>query len=200
MVAEATEAPASKPRLSPGSGRAVDIPVLTVARVRNLYLGHCIGAKEIADQTGLTADQVRNLVQRRGWTKLRAKKKAEIESKAIARADASVEEIVQAVAMESEALALGTLQTSHGVLADVGKDPDAPRNLQALSQAAKNFVGLFRQARNLDASKDNAGAVNVLFIACQRAGVNEPAALPAKAESINVTPAKPYGAQAASEA
>jgi hypothetical protein len=191
MVAEAIEAQASKPKRPSSNGRAPDIPVLTVSRIRNLYLGHCLGAKEIADQVGLPADSVRNLLYRRGWTKLRKSREAQIEAKAIARADESVEEIVQAVAMESEALALGTLQTSHGVLADVGKDPDAPRNLQALSQAAKNFVGLFRQARNLDTAKDGSGAVNVLFISCARAGVNDAASLtaaPVKAEPINVTP------------
>lgn len=192
MVAAAEPQIESNGRKSPGSGRAVDFPVLTIARVRNLYLGHCLGSTEIAKQTGLKPEQIRNLVARRGWTKLRAAKKEQIEQKAIARTEASINEIVEAVAMESETLALGTLNASHGILADIGRDPDAARNLQALSQSAKNFVGIFRQARNLDAQViGEASTVNVMFVG----------SLPKSAEraTINVSPSQgqaTHGAQA----
>ena len=113
--------------------------------------------------------------------------------------------MVEAVAMESAELTLSTFKAAKDALTAGGED--AARNVQAYSQATKNYVGLYRQAKSLDINKENTLGVNVLFIACTRVGVNDTAnalpAAPAKAEPINVTPAKPDDApvtQVASEA
>ena len=193
MVADASPATKRRQRSIPvGSG--VAIPILVKARVRNLYLGHLLSPKEIAAQINLPVRQVQNLVFNQGWTKLRESKTKQIEARTLARIEKDTQQLVDAVAGESEELALGTLRASHNVLADVGTDPDAPRNLQALSQSAKNFVGIFRQARGLDAKQVGEGGtsqINVMFVG----------QLPRSAERTterNVTPQAPVEVQAVS--
>ena len=176
----------------------VKIPLATRIKARNLYVLQQVGAPEVAKATGLKPDQVYSLASREGWTKIRKQIKADTLEAQDARALADRDELVEATAMEAAELTLGTFDAAKKALAAGGEF--AAKDVQAYSQATKNYVGLYRQAKSLDANRENTLGVNVLFIACARAGMNETAALPAKAEPINVTPAKPDVTQVASEA
>ncbi|HEX2901692.1 MAG TPA: hypothetical protein VHS96_18415 [Bacteroidia bacterium] len=81
-----------------------------------------------------------------------------------AREESDIKELVDAVAVKASVLSLGTLDNAIAELETPGEFQ--AKNLQALSVAAKNFVGLYRQAKQLDAASDaNAsGTVNVMFI------------------------------------
>jgi hypothetical protein len=202
MVAEAVEPKvksSAKPRSSPNWKLRPKIDLLTRSQARNLYVVRQLSAQEVATQTGLTPRQVYDLADRENWTKTRAEIKRKSAEALQAREAEDIEELVEAVAIKSKLLSLGSLDASIDELAVKGKD--RAKNLQAYSQAAKNFVGLYRQAKSLDVAAQSGNVTNVLFISCARAGMNEPAALPAKAEPINVTPAKPADVtQVASEA
>lgn len=163
MVAEAEPKVTQRRKPNTRSGSGPAIPLLAETRVRNLYLGHFLGPQEIAAQTGLNYRQVTNLISRKGWATLRASKRKRVEESAIARAEESVSEIVNAVAMETEELTLGTLAKAKVTLERT--DRDAARDLQAYSQAAKNFNGIMREARNLNAHPSEGGnTLNVMFV------------------------------------
>jgi hypothetical protein len=182
MVAQ-VDSPASGTRTRKPRAPTVQIPLVTRTQVRNLYLTHCLPHKEIADRTGLKLDAVKNLIFRERWANLKVKLNKKAQESAVACAEASLTEIVQAVAMETEELTLGTLAKAKVTLERT--DRDAARDLQAYSQAAKNFNGIMREARNLNASANQGegATVNVMFVG----------ALPRSSQRsvTNVTPAAP---------
>ncbi len=159
MVAEAAKVTSKREkRLTP------KIPLATRTQARNLYVLHQLGAPEVAKQTGLSESQIYSLSHREGWTKVRAKIRENSLSDANARMSEDAAEMVEAIAIKSSVLSLGTLDGAIEELKTPGEFQ--AKNLQALSVAAKNFVGLYRQAKQLDQANDaNAGGtVNVMFI------------------------------------
>jgi hypothetical protein len=196
MVAEAVlEEPKrsiKRPGRKPG-GICQRIPLATRIKARNLYVLQQLQAEEVAKQVGLRRDQVYSLADREGWTKARS----EIKRKAIEAADARIaadtSELVEAVAMESAELTLSTFAAAKAELA-AGPGEFTAKNVQAYSQATKNYVGLYRQAKSLDVAAQQGSTVNVMFVSCPRAGDSVPVKAPSKAEPINVTPAKPTDA------
>lgn len=138
-------------------------------------------AATVAAACGLTDTQVYNLADREGWTKLRTETKRRLEESVNARTQAAITELTEHIADETAELSLGTLAKAKSTLAR--DDEFAAKDLQAYSVAAKNFVGLYRQAKQLDAQSADAGSatVNVMFVG----------SLPRSAERItrNVTPA-----------
>lgn len=161
------------------------IDLLTRSQARNLYVVRQLSAPEVATQTGLTASQIYNLADREGWTKTRAEIKRKSAEALRARDEEDISEIVEAVAVKSQVLSLGTLDSAITELATPGEFQ--AKNLQALSVAAKNFVGLYRQAKSLDVAAQQGNTVNVLYVACPRVGIDD-AKRETKAEPINVTP------------
>ncbi len=176
---EAPKAASGAVRAKPGprTGQICDrIPLLTRLKARSLYITQQLGITAIADQTGLTVSQVRGLVAREGWVNVKKRARNVAEAKSLARTQANIEEVVEAVAIDTEELALGTLGAAKDVLRDKSGDFWA-KDLQSLSQAAKNFVGLARQARGLanDADTSNGKAnTSVIFVSLERVTKSEP--------------------------
>ncbi len=103
------------------------------------------------------------------------------------RDEEDVKQMVEAVAVKTQVLGLGSLDAAIDTLKTKGKD--YARDLQALSQSAKNFVGLYRQAKQLDVGDANASAqqINVMFVgALPKSGSG-----PATRSEVNVTPTLP---------
>lgn len=190
MVAEApisstSSAKAKVPRL------VCKIPLATRIKARNLYVLQQLGAPEVAKAVGLKPDQIYSLASREGWTKVRAQIKADSIEKQDARALADNDELVAATAMESAELTLDTFKAAKLAMLEGG--PMAAKDVQAWSQATKNYVGIYRQAKQLDQANDAAAGsqINVMFVG----------SLPRSAERItrNVTPA-PAAQQGPSDA
>lgn len=151
MVAKAAE-PRSKPQ----------IPLQTRLKVRNLYLYQGLGHKEIAAKVGLTTRQCQTLVQRHKLTDL----KRSINGKAVqahnARVDADVAEIVDAVASESEEIALAGLQRARE--ATTSASEYAAKDFQSWTGGVRNLVNVARQARGLDTERSAQGTTLNVFV------------------------------------
>lgn len=165
MVAEAPK-PSISQKKGPGRKDAPGIDLLTRSKARNLYLVRQLGAEEVGAQCGLTSTQVYSLAQREGWTKERRRIRERELDRSRARDAEQIDELVEAVATKSAVLSLGTLDNAIEELGAPGEFQ--AKNLQALSVAAKNFVGLYRQAKNLDVQQQSSGETNMLFIALTR--------------------------------
>ena len=141
------------------------IPLGTVLKVRNLYLIHGLSNVDIASQVGLEVKAVGQLVFRKGWTKIRQKKVAEITQRADARMEREVDEINDAIASECEEIALQGL--GRAKQAAESQDEFAARNFQSWSGGVSNLVKVQRACRGLDSNvgKDSEGArtVNLSF-------------------------------------
>ncbi len=80
------------------------------------------------------------------------------------RDEADVREMVEAVAIKNKVLTLGTLDSAIDELANGGEFK--AKNLQALAVAAKNFNGMWREAKQLDAAREagQGAQINVMFV------------------------------------
>ncbi len=190
MVAE-TDA-LTKPKSTRGGFRQ-QVPLPTKLRVRALYVIQQLSYRDIADQVGLPVRAVQNLVYREKWTPVRQRIRSSIQAKADERTreriQAEVSELGDSVAIQTADLAVGTLVKSRETLAR--DDVNAARDLQAYSQSAKNFVGIYRQVRELDSElRTDRNGQTLVFVKLERVGdastakrLPEPAAT-----EINVTP------------
>lgn len=182
MVAEAVK-PSYKSSVRKGRNRfQPKIDLFTRSQARNLYVVRMLSAKEVAAQTGLTIPQIYNLADREGWTKSRAELKRKSAEALQLREQEEIDELVDAVAIKSKLLSLGSLDAGINELATPSRDQ--ARNLQAYAQAAKVYVGLYRQAKQLDAAQSSEGSTttNVFFLS---------ALPPAPRITKDVTPAPP---------
>lgn len=152
---------ASKSHFGPGN----PIPLAVRMTVRALYVVQGLKPAQIGPMVHLSATQVQNLVRTSGWSKLRAEKSAQKESKAIAlqdaRADVDVQRVVDATAMLSEDLSLRSLNLCSELV-----DKKDAKGLQMASGAARNFVQIARMSRGLDArtNGNGGGGVNQLNV------------------------------------
>ncbi len=140
------------------------IPLFTRLKAKNLYVGQMASASTVAAACGLTEKQVYNLSDREGWTKLRMETKSRLEQSVNARTQAAITELTEHIADETAELSLGTLAKAKRTLER--DDEFAAKDLQAYSVAAKNFVGLYRQAKQLDvaAAGDGATSNTIVFM------------------------------------
>jgi hypothetical protein len=177
MVAQAEPVSVRRKTRKPG----LSIPLFTRLRAQNLYVNQLASASVVGAACGLTPKQVYDLADREGWAKLRNETKRRATEDVNARTQANIDELVEHVASDTAELSLGTLAKAKRTLER--DDEFAAKDLQAYSVAAKNFVGLYRQAKQLDVSAQSGdgATVNVMFVG----------ALPKSAERIarNVTPA-----------
>jgi len=179
MVAEA-EAPSKKAAFSPNRRAALRIPLMTRIKARNLYVSQQLAASEVGKACGLTPKQVFNLAMREGWTKTRKELERKAELSADARTQRDIEELVEEVANDTAELSLGTLAKAKKTLER--DDEFAAKDLQAYSVAAKNFVGMYREAKRLDADRKSEGnTTNLIFVGSIVRVQDEK-----RAESINV--------------
>jgi len=114
-------------------------------QIRSLYLGAQKAPRQIAAEMGLKTALVQNVVSKAGWAKERAETVKKTLEKQDARAARNVNAIIEHVARKTEELSVRTLDFCDDAL--VARDA---KTLQAASNAARNFVTLFRQARELD--------------------------------------------------
>jgi len=161
MVAEA------EPRVSATKSQRkpkIQIPLFTRLKAQNLYVNQMAQASVVSAATGLSIRQVYDLADREGWTKLRNQHKRKVTETVEARALADIDELVEHVAADTAELSLGTLAKAKKTLER--DDEFAAKDLQAYSVAAKNFVGLYRQAKQLDAAQSSEGSTttNVFFL------------------------------------
>lgn len=167
MPAELAEPPPKPSR----RGFAPRFDTVTKLQVRSMYVLQELGPTEIARKTGLGVMQIQKLANREGWTAARAEAKRKMIQAIDAHDSAEIASVVKTIAIKSEELGVATLFKAGDVLENESGEFWA-KDVQSLSQAAKNFVGLARQARGLDsAASDNGGKTNVVFIALQRIGV-----------------------------
>lgn len=133
-----------------------------------MYLLMGLDGSEIGASLSIPVKKVYDLIAREGWTKERERMKSKAVAKCDERAAREVENIVESVAIKTEELALGTLDAAGEVLENQSGDFWA-KDLQSLSQAAKNFVSLARQARGLDSASGNlADKPQILFLQLER--------------------------------
>lgn len=189
MVAETLSQP--KPRKRQGFQARIPLP--QKLQVRALYVIQQLSTREICEKTGLTDNQVRNLICREKWRTSKMRAKTFAQEKHDARIREGVEEFVESVAIQTEELSVGTLSKARTTLDR--EDVNAARDLQAYSQAAKNFVGIARQARGLDAemNRERTNGTTVIFVG-ELARVGD-----AKRKELNVTPNGVENAQPAIE-
>jgi hypothetical protein len=144
------------------------------SQAHSLYLIERLPWKDISERTGLPVRYLQNLAHREKWTAVKARTAKKVEARSLARINEHVEEIVEAVATATESLSLRTL-TAAGEVLDAKKGDFWAKDVQSLSQAAKNFVGLARQARGLasDVEKSSA-APAMIFVQLERIGPRAP--------------------------
>lgn len=186
MVAAAEPKTSIRPKKKAGRGHAPEIDLATRSQARNLYAVRMLGGEEVAKRTGLSVRQIQSLAHREGWTELRRKLKDRELRLSQEREEADVKEMVEAVAIKNKVLTLGTLDEAIDELANGGEFK--AKNLQALSVAAKNFNGMWREAKALDAVETGqASQINVMFVgALPKSGSG-----PATRSEVNVTPTLP---------
>ncbi len=160
MVAEAEATSVRRKTRKPG----LSIPLFTRIRAQNLYVNQLASASVVGAACGLTPKQVYDLADREGWAKLRNETKRRATEDVNARTQANIDELVEHVAADTAELSLGTLAKAKRTLER--DDEFAAKDLQAYSVAAKNFVGLYRQAKQLDVSQDagQGAQINVMFV------------------------------------
>lgn len=191
MVAETLAQPKSRK----GRGFQPSIPLGVKLQVRGLYLVQQLSASEIGAKLKLAPRSVENLCHREGWTKLKRRVKERAEASSIERETEQIAEIVDSVAIQTAALTVQTLEKASRAIAR--EDEDACRDLQALSQSAKNFNGIFREARGLNAERnaDRTNGQTIVFVQLERVGASTAKRLPEpatrEATEINVTPVAP---------
>lgn len=137
-------------------------------KVRTMYLLMGMEGSEIAAKLECEPRQIANLIHREGWGKERKRRREKAEAAVDARAAEEVGNIVQAVAIKSEELGMASLEKAGDVL-ETERTEFWAKDVQALSQAAKNFVGLARQARGLDTADNLANSkTQILFVQLER--------------------------------
>lgn len=163
MVAETLSAP--KRGKIGGVRQTVPLPVKL--KIRSLYIIQQLSPAEIGEKMGMTRQQVQGVVYREKWQREKQRVKLALQQKADARAQDEIAEIHDAFAIKTEELAMGTLDKAAKRMPN--EDENVARDLQALSQTAKNFVGIARQIRGMDlAKRDNASGATVVFVQCER--------------------------------
>lgn len=169
MVAE-TLMQQSAPKTRKRQGFQSRIPLPQKLQVRALYVIQQLSTREISEKSGLTENQVRNLICREKWRTSKLRAKSFVQEKHDARIREGVEEFVESVAIQTEELSVGTLSKARVTLDR--EDVNAARDLQAYSQAAKNFVGIARQARGLDAERnaERTNGATIVFVQLERVG------------------------------
>lgn len=155
---------ARKPYVRRIAGRPT-FPLPLKLRVRSLYIIQQLSSAEIAAQVGLTRKQIQDLAAREGWVAIKQRAKSSLVAKHDARAKAEIAEIHDAFALKTEELGMGVLEKAARRMPD--EDENVAKDLQALSQTAKNFIGIARQVRGMDlGARESAGVASVVvFVA-----------------------------------
>lgn len=143
--------------------RGPAIPVFSRVAARNMYLNDCLPIASIADKLGLTEGTVRAMASNEGWVASRKKREAALIKKSDAQNEAMGAELIEAIASQSEELALGGLTEARKELSSGSEN--AARNFQAWSAGVKNFAQVARFVREpLGAANAGGSQLNVFLI------------------------------------
>lgn len=137
-------------------------------KCRNLYLIRALPASEIATATGLSLKQVKNLVVRRGWAKLKQVREGQIKAASLARMERDSDALQDSIASECEEIAMsGLARAREEVTSD---SPFASKNFQAWAGGVRSLASVARTARGQDQidQKSGAGTVNLFLIGGER--------------------------------
>lgn len=167
-------AQAEKPKLR----QRYVLDIATRTKIRNAYLYRNVTNEEIAKQTGAPIWVVQGFIYR---SKLPAEKR-ERENRLIkahdARADAKVTQICEAIADESEEIALNGLQRARE--STEARHEDAAKEFQAWTGGVSNLVRASRAARGLESKQESPGGANVNVFLVRGETLERP--------MVNVTP------------
>jgi hypothetical protein len=154
------------------------IPLPTRLKARNLYLTQGLSFKEIGEKTGLDASQIRSLVDREGWPRLKSGAKSKITAKHDARASEMVSEVVEAMASESEEIALSGLQRARQAVES--QEAYAAKDFQSWTGGLRNLVQVARELRGFDSEQSRgSGATLNVFVGRFETVSDKPAEKPA---------------------
>src|ERR1035441_5440744 len=161
----------AKPKLRTRA-KQVSLDILTRTKLRNLYLVRGLTYSEIAKECGVSVSVVTGFIAR---SKLREVKK-EYLAKSIADHDArtrtSLSEISEAIATQSEEIALSGLERAGKAV--VSRDPTAAKDFQSWTGGVRNLAQVARLAR-ADAPIEASGSISIsLFNVRGEAPVTEP--------------------------
>lgn len=158
--------------------RRSHISLLTRAKARNLYITQALPMREIADKTGLDYSQVRTLVDREGWAKLKTTVKRKLESGLDAHATEHVTEMTEAIANESEEIALSGLQRARQAVES--QETYAAKDFQSWTGGLRNLVQVARELRGFDNEQSRGpGATLNVFVGRFETVSDKPAEKPA---------------------
>lgn len=146
-----------------GNARNQRIPHRLKAQIRTLYLVEGHNPKTIeALGVGLAASQISALAFREGWSRTRAEALSKIEQTSVARTEAAVAEVCEAIAVESEELCFRALDVTRQGLLEGGMN--GAKQAQAASSALKNLHSVAQAIRKPVAAMETGNVnLNVFF-------------------------------------
>lgn len=168
MVAENA---VSLPNASPKKlvGRAAEIPFLTKLQAKNFYLFDGLSLEAIAQKLGRDAKTWAGVATREGWIKERKRRESLISQKSDSRLADQASAVADAIASQSEELALSALGNVRSALERC--DKDAAKDSQAYSATVKNLASTARLMRETGSVAEKPQLnLNLFFAAAQKPG------------------------------
>lgn len=173
MVAEKSGSPGKPP-----IARKVVLNVMHKAQIRNFYLVLGLTYEEIAKRTGLTSGIVGNYISRAKLPAVKRENEKRINERQDARTEAQLDEISEAIASQSEEIALGGLTRAREEIES--RDEFASKNFQSWTGGVRNLAQVAKLIRG-QSDGQPAGAVNlaVFLVRADRAERSEKPVAPA---------------------
>lgn len=185
MVAEKEATIADNPKRKGRNHSIPPISLLSKAKARNLYMVQGLDWKCISEQVGVSVLRLQQLASREGWTAHRKQLQAKMLARTEQRIAAQLDEVSEAIASESEEIALSGLQNARESLARC--DKMAAKDFQAYTSGVRNMAQvarLMREPQGSTLATTSAPSVNLFFF-----GGN----VASKADAKNVTPSNVAG-------
>lgn len=170
----------------PNTANRIDF--FTRTKVKNLYFFQEASHERIAIETGLTISAVGGLINREGWAKEKRAREQRLRKAHDARSFGVDAELVEAIAAQSEELALSGIAQARKEVESGGDF--AARNFQSWSGGVKNFVQVAKALREPSNALPSEGPTNFNFFFASPAASNTSNAQsneePKKAEVIDL--------------
>lgn len=174
MVAE-TPNPPSK-RTSKGRDHTIPaISLLSRAKARNMYLTQGLDWKTISAAVGVPPNRLMQLANREGWTAKKRELIARLNARTDARSAAQLDEVSEAIASESEEIALSGLQRARDSLGSGSEF--AARDFQSYTGGVRNLVQVARAIREpmgAQIGANGAAGLSVFILRVGDAGASTP--------------------------
>lgn len=175
MVAPASSTP---PAPTKAPARKVLLNVMHKAQIRNFYLVLGLTHEEIAARTGLTRQIVSNYISRAKMPAIKRGNEAKINQRADARVNAQLDEISEAIASQSEEIALGGLTRAREEIES--RDEFASKNFQSWTGGVRNLAQVAKLVRGQsDGPAAGNVSLSVFLVRADRAERSEKPVAPA---------------------